>query len=301
LCDPKTVEIAMKLGLLAAVLLASLAPLVQAQDQYPPDKVFKYYDRNRNGKLDGEDYGRMSDSFKQAIRAARLDLRKGVDYQTFLRAWPTMQGEMRAQRDRDASRGSSRSGDYRREEYRRPEPKAPQKPKTKRPPKRKPQPRLTVDLPTKFSEVDKNKDGQIGLYEWDRAKFKEFFTLDQNNDGFLTPRELTARNPVTPSPRTRVASTSRTNSTPSSKPAEAPKATSGTITPEKFDPNSSDGRRASYVFRSLDRNKDGTLTEEEWQRSQSTRRDFERKNVKPPLPVKLEQFAGLYIAVRKAR
>lgn len=291
----------MKRGLLAALLLSSLATLVQAQDQYPPDKVFQYYDRNRNGKLDYEDYGRMQDNFKQAIRAARLDLRNGVDYQTFLRAWPTMQGEMRAQRDRDASRGDSRGGDYRREEYRRPEPRKTEKPKSKRPPKRKPQPRLTVDLPTKFSEVDKNKDGQIGLYEWDRAKFKEFFTLDQNNDGFLTPRELTAGNPVTPSPRTRVASTSRTSSTPSAEPAEAPKAGSGTITPEKFDPESSDGRRASYVFRSLDRNKDGTLTEEEWQRSQSTRRDFEKKNVKPPLPANLEQFAGLYIAVRKAR
>ena len=236
----------MKRGLLAALLLSSLSTLVQAQDQYPPDKVFKYYDRNRNGKLDYEDYGRMQDSFKQAVRAARLDLRNGVDYQTFLRAWPTMQAEMRAQRDRDASRGSSsRSGDYRREEYRRPEPRKTEKPKSKRPPKRKPQPRLTVDLPTKFSEVDKNKDGQIGLYEWDRAKFKEFFALDQNNDGFLTPRELTAGNPVTPSPRTRVASTSRASSTPSSKPAEAPKASSGTITPAKFDPDSSDGRRAS--------------------------------------------------------
>lgn len=292
----------MKRGLLAALLLSSMVTLVQAQDQYPPDKVFKYYDRNRNGKLDYEDYGRMQDSFKQAIRAARLDLRKGVDYQTFLRAWPRMQGEMRAQRDRDASRGDSRSSDYRRDDSR-PQPRKTEKPKTKRPPKRKPQPRLTIDLPTKFSEVDKNRDGQIGLYEWDRAKFKEFFALDQNNDGFLTPRELTAGNPVAASPRTTLASTSRTSSTPSSssKPAEAPKAGSGTITPVKFDPESSDGRRASYVFRSLDRDKDGTLTEEEWERSQSTRRDFERKNVKPPLPAKLEQFAGLYIAVRKAR
>ncbi|MBC8288887.1 MAG: hypothetical protein H8E37_01085 [Planctomycetes bacterium] len=292
----------MKRGLLAALLLSSMVTLVQAQDQYPPDKVFKYYDRNRNGKLDYEDYGRMQDSFKQAIRAARLDLRKGVDYQTFLRAWPRMQGEMRAQRDRDASRGDSRSSDYRRDDSR-PQPRKTEKPKTKRPPKRKPQPRLTIDLPTKFSEVDKNRDGQIGLYEWDRAKFKEFFAHDQNNDGFLTPRELTAGNPVAASPRTTLAATSRTSSTPSSssKPAEAPKAGSGTITPVKFDPESSDGRRASYVFRSLDRDKDGTLTEEEWERSQSTRRDFERKNVKPPLPAKLEQFAGLYIAVRKAR
>lgn len=290
----------MNRGLLAVLLFSSLATIAPAQDQYPPDKVFQYFDRNRNGKLDGEDYGRMPDNMKQAVRAARLDLRKGIDYQTFLKAWPTMQGEMRAQRDRDASRGDSRRDD-RREEYRRPEPPKVEKPKTRRPPKRKPRPRLTVDLPTKFSEVDRNGDGQIGLYEWDRAKFKEFFALDQNNDGFLTPRELTSGNPVTPTPRTTLASTSRTSSPASSQPAEAPKATEAPITPVEFDPESSDGRRASFVFRSLDRDKDGTLTEEEWQRSQSTRRDFESKNVKPPLPAKLEQFAGLYIAVRRAR
>ena len=68
----------------------------------------------------------------------------------------------------------------------------------------------------------------------------------------------------------------------------------------KFDPESSDGRRASFVFRSLDRNKDGSLTQEEWERSQSTRRDFEKKNVTPTLPANLEQFGALYIAIRKA-
>ena len=307
-----------------------------AQAQFTADRMFGYMDRNRDGVIDRSEAERMPGPFRDALRAMRIDTSRGIDKATLERAWPRMQEEMRAARDREASgggrssyssrggssyysRGSSdgrssyysRSGssygryDPRSSSSSRPDPRQQQeksKPKTKRPPKRKPQPRITVDLPTKFSEVDTNKDGQIGLYEWDRAKYKEFFEMDKNHDGFLTPRELTTTVAAAPAPRTR--STGRETSTPSRSPApssgSSPKPASGSITPEKFDPDTSDGRRASYVFRSLDRNKDGSLTEEEWQRSQSTRRDFERANVKPPLPAKLEQFAGLYLAVRKA-
>lgn len=296
----------MKRAVLAAILLSSIAAYGQAQDQYPVDRVFSYFDRNRDGKLDGEEYGRFPDSMKQAVRYVRLDFRQGVDLQTFQRAWPQMQGEMRAQRDRDASRGEDRgdgrSGDYRREESRREEPRREEasKPKSKVPPKRSPRPRVTVDLPTKFSDVDRNQDGQIGLYEWDRAKYREFFQLDQNGDGFLTPRELTVVAPTAPASRTSTTISRTSVSTPAAvSPSSMPP--SETIAPVEFDPESSDGRRAAYVFRSLDRDKDGTLTDEEWQRSQSTRRDFEKKNLKPPLPATLEQFAGLYIALRKAR
>ncbi len=45
-------------------------------------------------------------------------------------------------------------------------------------------------LPEAYRSLDKNKDGQIGLYEWDRAKYAEFKKLDKNGDGFLTPLEL---------------------------------------------------------------------------------------------------------------
>ena len=48
-------------------------------------------------------------------------------------------------------------------------------------------------LPKEFQAYDKNGDGQIGLYEWDRAKFAEFKKLDKNNDRFLTPQELTVK------------------------------------------------------------------------------------------------------------
>lgn len=45
-------------------------------------------------------------------------------------------------------------------------------------------------LPEIYRALDKNKDGQIGLYEWERAKYAEFRKLDKNKDGFLTPQEL---------------------------------------------------------------------------------------------------------------
>lgn len=51
----------------------------------------------------------------------------------------------------------------------------------------------TAALPEMYRSRDKNGDGQIGLYEWDRAKYAEFKKLDKNNDGFLTPQELASK------------------------------------------------------------------------------------------------------------
>jgi LCCL domain/EF hand len=51
----------------------------------------------------------------------------------------------------------------------------------------------TSPLPKEYQAFDKNGDGQIGLYEWDRAKYAEFKRLDKNHDGFLTPQELAVK------------------------------------------------------------------------------------------------------------
>jgi Ca2+-binding EF-hand superfamily protein len=47
-------------------------------------------------------------------------------------------------------------------------------------------------LPPWFKDVDTDKDGQIGLYEWRRAgkSIAEFMAMDRNNDGFLTVEEV---------------------------------------------------------------------------------------------------------------
>lgn len=48
-------------------------------------------------------------------------------------------------------------------------------------------------LPKEYETYDKNGDGQIGMYEWERSKYSEFAKLDKNGDGFLTPQELNAK------------------------------------------------------------------------------------------------------------
>jgi hypothetical protein len=51
-------------------------------------------------------------------------------------------------------------------------------------------PRMVPILPKEYEARDKNGDGQIGMYEWERSKYSEFARLDKNGDGFLTPQEL---------------------------------------------------------------------------------------------------------------
>ena len=58
---------------------------------------------------------------------------------------------------------------------------------------KQPNAKKVLSLPAQFRALDKNKDGQIGLYEWPREKFAEFGGFDKNKDGFLTPRELSVK------------------------------------------------------------------------------------------------------------
>lgn len=59
--------------------------------------------------------------------------------------------------------------------------------------RRSSRPRMVPVLPPEFVQRDRNGDGQIGMYEWERGKYSEFAKLDKNGDGFLTPQELTAK------------------------------------------------------------------------------------------------------------
>ncbi len=175
---------------------------------------------------------------------------------------------------------------------------------------------MTVDLPDAWAAVDANHDGQIGLYEWDRAKYAEFFALDTNRDGLLTPQEITRSGATTPLvaaqlPATQATTGSAVASASSSRPpavsglasssstAAAP--ISGTpITAVAFDADGQEGRWARFVFGRLDRDKDGAISQDEWKQSQSTRLSFEKRNVAVTFPASFEQFGGLIVAVQRA-
>jgi hypothetical protein len=52
--------------------------------------------------------------------------------------------------------------------------------------------KMPKDLPSWFEQLDTDKDGQVGLYEWKKAgrNVDEFLAMDANKDGFLTAEEV---------------------------------------------------------------------------------------------------------------
>ena len=60
--------------------------------------------------------------------------------------------------------------------------------------------KMPKELPSWFTELDTDKDGQIGMYEWrfDSRPVADFLAMDLNGDGLLTAEEyLRFKNPTT--------------------------------------------------------------------------------------------------------
>ena len=164
---------------------------------------------------------------------------------------------------------------------------------------------MTIDLPEAWKVADLDKDGQIGLYEWDRKKYNEFFALDTNRDSLLTPREISRASGASPAPTATAVSASTVTSSRSTQSSAAAKpvaaAPSGApIAAVEYDANSAEGRWAKYVFGRLDKNKDGSLSADEWNGSAKTRDSFKQHNAQMSFPASFESFAGLMVAVQRA-
>jgi hypothetical protein len=301
------------------------------------DRFFGMMDRNRDGRLDEEETRRIPGPMRDAMQRMGADFRRGLSRDRFGEMLPRAMEEMRRGRESGGYSGRSSGGDrgsyggdrgsygdrgrgddrgdgrgpsdYRRDDGRsrdsrygsssRGDSRSRSSRSTPKPP-----PRVTVDLPEAWKVADLDKDGQIGLYEWDRKKYKEFFALDTNRDSLLTPKEISRSSGASPAPSaTAVAATtipsSRSNSTKSAKPVAA--TPSGTpIVAVEYDASSAEGRWAKYVFGRLDKNKDGSLSADEWNGSVKTRDSFKKHNAQMSFPANFEAFAGLMVAVQRA-
>ena len=164
----------------------------------------------------------------------------------------------------------------------------------------KPKVRITKSLPDDYRGKDKNGDGQIGLYEWDRQAFAQFFDLDRNGDGLLTADELIAAAKKSSAP-------SAVSSSGAATPAIALSSSSGTSPTTEFARPSGGGSTTPAkaappveltagmkAFVGLDRNGDGTLSDEEWQRSRTARGKFEKAGIAVSIPIQQAQFLELY-------
>ena len=285
-------------------------------------------DRNQDGRIDGDEMDRVPGPFKDAMSRMRIDTRRGISQGDFIRIFPQMMESMQGIREAgsgggdsgrggfgggDSGRGgdwgrgddSGRGGDQGRGEenrggdYGRGSDDRGGRSSSKTPSKTE-KGRTTVDLPANYLGIDTNKDRQISLFEWERSRFNEFYQLDVNNDGILTPRELGGATAVaSSSPTTSQGSDTAapTNFSVVVGPSQPSERSGGTLKPVAYDESSSEGRWATYVFSSLDRDKDGKLTEDEWNKSERTRKSFEKYNVVPKFPTDKKEFGGWVVAV----
>jgi Ca2+-binding EF-hand superfamily protein len=160
--------------------------------------------------------------------------------------------------------------------------------------------RMWLELPEAYRARDKDGDNQIGMYEWPANDYSAFMKLDTNGDGFLTPREL-ERGPRSAassgtaglassgsdarrggSAANRGGSSGAESSEDGNSGATAPAAVVNPVSP------------AETAFNLLDRNKDGTISDEEWQRSISVKGLFERAGATVSLPMSKEDFLKAY-------
>src|SRR5262245_49792424 len=180
-----------------------------------------------------------------------------------------------------------------------------------------------LQLPEQYRSKDKDKDGQIGMYEWPRNDFATFRKLDLNHDGFLTAAELTrgqssksfspaasvastSARPDAPShPTEAAAATAKIGAEPSAKSADGaadededadePAAPAKEKPAAATTPPSNAGRsEAERQWEIVDKDKDGKVTEEEWGRSYLARPKFRDAGLAVSFPMTKEEFTQLW-------
>lgn len=244
-----------------------------------PSAGMSRLDTNGDGRLDQGEIDSIPQGWKQAMESRGVRLAPGsVEEVT-----SSMMSQFQRSRSGEGGTGGDRGGDRDRNDSQSNKsaysPAAPFRPRTKD--------RITVDLPPKYSELDMDFDGQIGLYEWITAKresLNEFDEIDANVDGLLTPKELKFYDEITAAGEKKVVSYKRDrvmiiDGSGSFTARQSGKKTSqkSSMSPEEQKKQLETGKR---YFAAMDKNKNGKVDKEEWESSQRIRPWFEKSGIK---------------------
>lgn len=238
------------------------------------------FDTNGDGQIDKSEIANMPEGFRNAMESRGIKIEPGsVDgFRDNIRR----QFEQRAREEgwsmggRREEENKERGENANRERY---QPAAPFRARERE--------RVTVDLPPKYSELDIDFDGQVGLYEWITARresLDEFDEIDANADGVLTPKELkffdeidaATEAKVTSFKRDRVVIIDGKGSFTGKKSGEKVDGKSK-MSAEEREKTVEKGR--SY-FGQMDKNKNGKIDREEWESSRRIRPWFESSGIK---------------------
>jgi len=269
------------------VILAARSGCAQDADRF--ERYFRELDKDSDGQLNSEEFSHVRDSTRERLAKLGVVPNRPIRMTEFVSGMGGAE-EMR-QKEREQERSSSN------------DPRSKAKGKT----------RITVSLPNQYAALDKNQDGQISMSEWDRTKLADFRTLDRNADGFLTPKELV--NPQTPVPipvalntttataKTAVPAPGSSRSASSGKSGSSSKnATTSTATPAAPEAPKEDPlvRQGKYFFSTVDKDKDGQISQEEWAASRGVRPMFEKANVTPSFPFDESAFVAEFQKIKQA-
>lgn len=233
---------------------------------------FEKLDRDRDGALSEDELDELPQKTIRRLHDHGLPQNVTVSRDEFLSA-AVATLEMEEQRDREKEEERQQRKELKFEEASVPSTDSTGAPTAIR--KSSGKSRLVPRLPSDYLARDKNGDGQIGLYEWDRAKYSEFAKLDKNGDGFLTASELIVKSTVA----VRSGDGSRGSRSDSDQAST------------ESDPV---GKEARDTFTRMDKNNDGGIAEEEWAVSQRVRPMFEDAGINVVLPMNLDSFVANY-------
>lgn len=224
---------------------AELPSPLAIRAQRSHDWVFHYLDRNRNDAVDPSEMETMPTPMRHWMRANGHDLKLSISRSTFLEIAPDMMDAVRRERSRRVGYRYPSSpfvfGRFNRSDL----------------------------LPAKYRRRDSDRDGQIGLYEWDLRDAKKFVAMDTNGDGFLTPQEL-GGSPV---------------------PIRKVKQPASKMVQRAY------GGRAASVFRMADVDHDGLVSLQEWAKVRTGSRSGAVTGSVGRFPLSQNEFSDFYIGM----
>ncbi len=252
-------------------------------------------DANQNGRIDQEEIDRIPGRFREMMKARgfKIDAGESVDDVRERTRRRFEDERRRREEDRDSAEGSSG-----RENRSTPPPLF--KPRERE--------RMTLDLPEELVEVDSDRDGQVGLYEWIVARRDElelFDRMDRDSDGLLTPGEVVAwksRQEEADSRSSTVAKRERLVIVGGAV-VVAKSGRSESAASERSDRQKDRDRTQEYAsstFGRMDRNQDGRISMDEWGNSRRIRPWFEGAGVEIRSMSK-DEFTATFVKLSKNR